>query len=161
MSGVDAYVQHVDRLLAGARALFPDEVIRAVGAAEEPAGPLLAPDESSGLASAVAQASSGYYDARSRVGDISAEVRAAATAAHVRAREAGGTAAGIRRTAAAHAAALRPEASSPEAVVLLVRQMDEHLAQMQDHIAASRAALSEAAKQVREHAHSLAALGHR
>lgn len=161
MSGVDAYVKHVDRLLAGARGLFPDDGSGVMGAVEESAGPLPAPEESSGLASTVAQASSGYHDARSRAGDISAEVRAAATAARVGAYEAGGTAVGIRQTAAVHAAAVRPEAGSPEAVVLLVRHMDERLAQMQDHIAASRTALSDAAKQVRAHGQNLAALGHR
>jgi hypothetical protein len=159
MSGVDAYVKHVDRLLAAAWGLFPGDASAVLGAAEEPAGPLIAPDEDSGLGSTVAQASSGYHGARSRAGDISAETRAVATAAHVSANEAGGIAVGIRQTAAVHAAAVRPEVGSPEAVVLLVTHMDERLAQMQDHIAAARTALSDAAKQVRAHGHSLSALG--
>jgi hypothetical protein len=160
MSGVDAYVQHVDRLLAGARALFPDSSSGVIGAAEEPAGPLVAPDESSGLGSTVAQASTGFHSDRSRAGDISASVCAAAAAARVSAHEAGGTAVDIRQTASAHAAAVRPETGSPEAVVLLVTRMDERLAQMQDHIAASRTALADVAKQVRAHGAGLAALGH-
>jgi hypothetical protein len=160
MSGVDAYVQQVDRVLAGARALFPDDGGGVIGAAEEPAGPLVAPDESSGLGSTVAQASTGYHGDRSRAGDISAEAAAAAAAARVSADEAGGTAVGIRQTAAVHAAAVGPETGSPEAVVLLVTRMDERLAQMQEHIAASRTALADAAKQVRAHGDGLAALGH-
>jgi hypothetical protein len=159
MSGVDAYVKQVDRLLAGARGLFPVEGSGVMDAVEEPAGTLRPPAEPSGLALTMAHAASGYHDVHSRAGDISAEVRAAATAARVSADEAGGTAAVIRQTAAVQAGAIRPEAGSPEAVVLLVRQMDERLAQMQDHIAASRAALSDAAKQVRAHGQNLTALG--
>jgi len=45
--------------------------------------------------------------------------------------------------------------------MLLVTRMDERLAQMQDHIAASRAALADAANQVRAHGHALAALARR
>jgi hypothetical protein len=159
VSGVDAYVQHVDQLLAGARGLFPDDGSEVTGRSEEPDEPLVAPDEASGLGSAVAQA--GYHGVRSRAGDISAEMHAVAAAARASAHEAGGTAVGIRQTAAIHAAAIRPETGSPEAVVLLVTHMDERLAQMQDHLAASRTVLADAAKQVHEHVHGLAVLGHR
>ena len=78
MSGVDAYVQHVDRLLAGARGLFPDDGSAVRGPSEEPAGPLVAPDEASGLGSTMAQASSGYHGARSRAVDVSADMQAVA-----------------------------------------------------------------------------------
>ena len=160
MSGVDAYVQHVDRLLAGATGLFPDDGSEVTGPSEEPTGPLVAPDEASGLGSTVAQASSGYHGVRSRAGDISAEMHAVAAEARASAREAGGTAVGIRQTAAVHAAAIRPETGSPEAVVLLVTHMDQRLAQMQDHLSASRTALADAAKQVQAHGDGLTALGH-
>ena len=147
--------------LAGARGLFPDDGSGATGAPEEPAGPLIAPDESSGLGSTVAQGFSDYHGARARAGEISAEMSVAATAAHANAHEAGGTAVRIRQTAAVQAAAVRPETGSPEAVMLLVTRMDERLAQMQDHIAASRAALADAANQVRAHGQGLAALARR
>jgi hypothetical protein len=113
------------------------------------------------LGSTVVQASSDYHGARARAGEISAEMSVAAAAAHANAQEAGGTAVGIRQTAAAHAEAVRPETGSPEAVVLLVTRMDERLAQMQDHIAASRAALADAATQLRAHEQGLAALARR
>jgi hypothetical protein len=160
MSGVDEYVQHVDRLLAGATGLFPDDGTAVTGPSQEPTGPLVAPDEASGLGSTVARASSNYHGARSRAGGISAEMQAVAAEARSSAHGAGGTAVGIRQTAAVHAAAIRPETGSPEAVVLLVKHMDERLAQMQDHLAASRTALADAAKQIHAHGDGLTALGH-
>jgi hypothetical protein len=160
MSGVDAYVQHVDRLLAGARKLFP-EGSSPSNAAEEPSALPSAPDEASGLGSTVAQGVTQYHGARARAEAITAEMSAAAEAAHAGAIDAGGTAASIHRTAAAHAAAIRPEAGSPEAVVLLVSRMDERLERMQDHIHASKAALAAAGEQIRAHGQDLATLGHR
>lgn len=162
MSGVDAYVQHVDRLLAGARALFPDD--GGVAAAdtsglEPPTAPLSAPEETSGLGSTVGQAASAYHGVRSHSGGIIAELHTVAASARSSAHEAGSTAVGIRQTAATHAAAIRPETAAPEAVVLLVTRMDERLAQMQDHLTASRAALEDAALRVREHVQSLSTLG--
>ena len=162
MSGVDAYVEHVDRLLAGARALFPDDGGSAVDPVDQrPAEPLSTPEETSGLGSAVAQAASGYLGARSRGGRVAADMRVVAATARSSAYEAGGTAVGIRRIAAAQAAAIRPETATPEAMVLLVTRMDERLEQMQDHLAASTAALEDAATRVRAHAQTLSALGHR
>ena len=162
MSGVDAYVQHVDRLLAGARTLFPDQGGSTVDLSDDqPAEPLSTPEETGGLGTTVAQAASGYHGARSHSGQVAADLRAVAAAARSSAHEAGGTAVGIRQTAAAHAAAIRPETAAPEAMVLLVTRMDERLAQMQDHLAASKATLEDAATRVRAHAQSLSTLGHR
>lgn len=158
MAGVDGYVQAVDRVLAGARALFP-EAGPGLGAAASTPTPPVTPDESSGLGSSVLQAATGYQSTHSRAGDIAEKIDAAARTAHAAALDAGGTAVGIRSTAATHAAAVRPEAGSPEAVVLLVTRMDEHLAKMQEHITSSKAAMMHAARQLRGHREDITALG--
>lgn len=159
MAGVDAYVQAVDRVLAGARGLFPSAGPGLGSAAlAAPAVPV-APDETSGLGASVLQAASGYHSVRSRAGDLAEKIGAAARDAHAAANDAHGTAVGIRSTAATHAAAVRPEAASPAAVVLLVHRMDEHLAKMQDHIASSKVELIRAAQQLRGHRTDMTALG--
>lgn len=159
MGGVDAYVQAVDRVLAGAHELFPSAG-PGLGAAAMAAPPApVAPDESSGLGKSVLQAATGYHAVRSRAGDLVEKIDAAARDAHAASNDAHGTAAGIRSAATTHAAAIRPEAGSPEAVVLLVHRMDEHLAKMQDNIATSKLELIRAAQQLRGHRTDITALG--
>lgn len=156
---IGAYVRLIDRLLAGARPLFADHVGGSTGPGE-PRGGLLPPDAESAVRIAVARAGTAFQADRSRAESATSAAADMVASYQAHSEQAGATAAGIRHLAAAQAAAIAPPQTTvpPEAVVLLVRTMDERLAQVQDHLTASRAALNDGAAQLRRYAGDLAAL---
>jgi hypothetical protein len=159
MDEVGGYLAHIDRVLAAALALFPDdgEPVRSSGLGGQ--WPQLSPPEgASALAGATEGAAAGYQKAGARIAALTAAIDESAATAVEDGRQARTAAAGIRETARTRAAGITPETDTPEGMVLLVSSMDERVSAMQQHIAAVREQMRAHAERIRQQAVELAAV---
>ena len=154
LAGMDAaqsYVAQVDRILAAAVSLFPAETHGAeLQRDPAPAGRDL-PDGDSGLATATGEASDRYRRDDARAVALSDALHSSVAEAVTHARQANESARAIAQTAATGARAVLAEGSDPHNLVLLVSQMDDRLAAMQDHIKQTRERLHVSAQKIAAH----------
>lgn len=156
MEFAHGYVAEVDRILAAAVSIFPGSAAVA-DLRQEPApiGRDL-PDGSSGLAAAAEGAAARYRseDARATALNDALHSEVAEAAAH--AQQANDSARAIRHTATTSARAVIAEGDEPHNMVLLVSQMDDRLAAMQEHIALTRQRLEASAQKIAAHGAEMA-----
>ena len=155
LAGMDfaaqSYVAQLDRILAAAASLFPAESHDAeLQRSSAPTGGAL-PDGESGLAAAAGEASTRYRRDDARAVALSDALHSSVMEAVTHAREANVSARAISQTAATGARAVLAEGTDPHNLVLLVSQMDDRLAAMQEHIEQSRQRLPESAQKIAAH----------
>ncbi|KKE98394.1 hypothetical protein WN67_29495 [Mycolicibacterium obuense] len=155
----NSYVAQVDRILAAAVSLFPDQnSAPATEPAEARAAGEEIPEGGSGLAAAAEDAAARYRSDDARAAALSDAFREAVRDAATIATRAGETAQGIARAACAQAEVALGERPEPHNLTQLVRQMDGRLAAMQEHIRYTRQQLEVSAQQINAHAAEMAAL---
>ncbi|WP_036424913.1 hypothetical protein [Mycolicibacterium vinylchloridicum] len=146
-----SYVAQVDRILAAAVSLFPaqsdsGELQRSAA----PSGGDL-PEGDSGLASAAGEAAARYRSNDARAVALSDALHGSVAEAVRHAQEANESAKAISHTAATGARAVLAEGPDPHNLVLLVSQMDDRLAAMQEHIEQTRQRLQASAQKITAH----------
>ncbi|KDE97200.1 hypothetical protein Y900_028430 [Mycolicibacterium aromaticivorans JS19b1 = JCM 16368] len=146
-----SYVAQVDRILAAAVSLFPAESHSGeLQRSAAPSGGDL-PDGDSGLASAAGEAAGRYRSDDARAVALSDALHSSVAEAVAHAQEANQSAKAISQTAATGARAVLAEGTDPHNLVLLVSQMDERLAAMQEHIEQTRQRLQASAQRITAH----------
>ncbi|MGY4646656.1 hypothetical protein [Mycobacterium sp. URHB0021] len=154
------YVAEVDRILAAAVSLFPAEH-QGLELRRDPA-PTGAdiPDGRSGLAAAAEEAAARYRSDDARATALSDALHSEVRDAVTHAQQANDSARAIRHTATTGARAVIAEGGEPHNMVLLVSQMDDRLAAMQDHIGQTRQRLLAAAQKIQAHGAEMTATRH-
>ena len=146
------YAAEVDRVLAAAVSIFPTSVQGAELRRDLAPADADVPKGRSGLAAAAEEAAATYRTDDARATALSDALHGRVTDAAAHAQQGNDSARAIRQTASAGARAVIAEGGEPHHVVLLVSQMDDHLAAMQDQIGQTR-------QQLQAAAHGIAALG--
>jgi hypothetical protein len=151
MDAAQSYVAQVDRILTAAVSLFPAEEHGAdLQRDPAPAGRDL-PDGDSGLAASAGEASSRYLRHDARAVALNDALHSSVAEAITQAQQANESARAISQTAASGARAVLAEGADPHNLVLLVSQMDDRLAAMQDHIKQTRQGLHVSAQKIAAH----------
>jgi len=159
MDEVGGYLEHTDRVLAAALAVFPDDGERVPASGLAGQWPQPSPPEgASALAGATEGTAAGYQKAGARIAALTAAIDESAATAVEDGHQARAAAAGIRETARTRAAGITPETDTPAGMVLLVSSMDERVSAMQQHIAAVREQMRAHAERIRQQAVELAAV---
>lgn len=155
-----SYVAQVDRTLAAAVSLFPAES-HGSELQRSPA-PATAgfPEGDSGLAAAAGEAAVRYRRDDARATALSDALHSSVTEAVTHARQGNESARAISHTAATGARAVLAEGTDPHNLVLLVSQMDDRLAAMQEHIERTRQRLSGSAQKIATHTMEMAQTQH-
>jgi hypothetical protein len=157
MDFAHGYVGQVDRILAAAVSLFPAENQTAdLQRAPAPAGGDV-PESGSGLASAAEEAAGRYRSDDARASALSDALDSAVKEAAAHARQANESARTISQAATTGGRAVLAEGTEPHNLVLLVSQMDDRLAAMQEHIDQTRQRLLAAAQKIQSHGAEMAA----
>ena len=136
---VAQYVAHIDQLLTTGHALFPaggeGPVMVAAGSGDSPT----TPSGGGELSVGATRAGQHYRRQRSAVSALDSDTGSTAEQGKATGEEGRAATGAVVGTARAQSAAIAPATGSPAGVRLLVRTMDERLAQMQREIDAARA----------------------
>ena len=157
MDFAHGYVAQVDRILAAAASLFPAEGRTAD--LQRDSAPAVGdlPEGVSGLTAAAEEAADRYRSDDARASALSDALHSAVKEAAAHARQANESARTISQSAATGARAVLAEGTEPHNLVLLVSQMDDRLAAMQEHIDQTRQRLLAAAQKIQSHGAEMAA----
>jgi hypothetical protein len=135
---VDAYVAHVDRLLAAGQSLFATSTGRAnVSGTDQQSIP--SPPSKGGLSFGVTGIREDYQQKWHTVTALDADTDGQGSAGRSENKRAGAAATAVRDTARAQADAIAPSARSPAGARVLVSSMDERLTAMQREIDTAKA----------------------
>ena len=110
------------------------------------------------MAAAAEQAATNYRSDDARATALSEQLHGEVRDAAAHAQQANDSARAIRQTATTSARAVIAEGGEPHNMVLLVSQMDERLAAMQDQIGHTRQRLQSATQKIQAHGADMAAV---
>ena len=161
MEFAHGYVAAVDRILAAAVSIFPADPQSAEVKGDPAALGADVPEGRSGLAAAAEEAASRYRHDDARAAALNDALHSEVIDAVSHAHQAIDAARTIRKTATTSARAVIAEGGEPHNMVLLVSQMDDRLAAMQDQIGQTRERLQAAAQRIETHGAEMAATRHR